>query len=547
MDEDEDSFLYGDAIQPPPPIPQKAPVIEVKPIHVEEQSNGIIAHLEAEAEAERREEGDDAEAEMDAEGEEDGEEESDDDVEFIMEPVAKSMDFRNRPPGQRPTQNRVLSGGPAAPAPAPVTNLTTEYTPRERGTLDAPKRQTSQAASSVPDDSKSVSGTSAIARQHSQEESQHEDDGPDPSTLPPATAPPSHPAINPAVPGILEGRSIFDVDVSNLAEKPWRRPGSDLSDWFNYGFDEISWEAYCYRRRDMGEMATVLKANVINFAGMPEEQLVALPPEVRTMVMTGATAMMSAGAAQNPGMMNPAVGMNPMMDMSGMGGMGMGPMGMGMNGDMGMAMQGGTMMQEGPVQGPNAGGSGASITPEQGAPGQMGQMGMQEGFAPNTPGMMGMNAGGEFGMQETGGMVPQQMYPGMEGSGTPVAPVRGATPGQFRGRGMVAGVGLRGRGANFPGRGRGRGAMYDGMPPLPVRPASPLPPGVPTGPRNPGNRYKDRDNNGPAVDGLDYGGGKDSGGGTPSEADEKSSSRKRRASPDRDRDEDRSSRSSKRR
>lgn len=42
-------------------------------------------------------------------------------------------------------------------------------------------------------------------------------------------------------------------------------------------------------------------------------------------------------------------------------------------------------------------------------------------------------------------------------------------------------------------------------PTIPVRPASPLPPGVPTGPRNQ-NRYKDRDGNAPAVDGLDYGG-----------------------------------------
>lgn len=48
-----------------------------------------------------------------------------------------------------------------------------------------------------------------------------------------------------------------------MAEKPWRRPGSDISDWFNYGFDEISWEAYCYRRRDLGELANVLKTNVL--------------------------------------------------------------------------------------------------------------------------------------------------------------------------------------------------------------------------------------------------------------------------------------------
>jgi hypothetical protein len=41
------------------------------------------------------------------------------------------------------------------------------------------------------------------------------------------------------------------------------RPGADLSDWFNYGFDEISWEAYCKRREIMGDMADKLKINVL--------------------------------------------------------------------------------------------------------------------------------------------------------------------------------------------------------------------------------------------------------------------------------------------
>ena len=51
--------------------------------------------------------------------------------------------------------------------------------------------------------------------------------------------------------------------MAALAEKAWRRPGSDLSDWFNYGFDELSWEAYCYRRRELGDLAAVLKTNVV--------------------------------------------------------------------------------------------------------------------------------------------------------------------------------------------------------------------------------------------------------------------------------------------
>jgi pre-mRNA 3'-end-processing factor FIP1 len=90
-----------------------------------------------------------------------------------------------------------------------------------------------------------------------------QDDGVDTSTLPPVQALPSHPVIDPSATGAFDGRSILEYDLTAIADKPWRRPGSDISDWFNYGFDELSWEAYCYRRRDLGEMANVLKTNVI--------------------------------------------------------------------------------------------------------------------------------------------------------------------------------------------------------------------------------------------------------------------------------------------
>lgn len=143
----------------------------------------------------------------------------------------------------------------------------------------------------------------------------------------------------------------------------------------------------------------------------------------------------------------------------------------------------------------------------------------------------------------------QGMYPGMDGpqgpTPVPVGVNRGGqgtpNPNVYnRGRGMGQGMGLRGRGS-YTGRGRGNishsffwSICTDhppdglGMPAPPVRPASPLPPNVPTGPRNQ-NKYKDRDNNGPAVDGLDYGGGaggQDRGGSTPvGDYEERSSSR----------------------
>ncbi|XP_051730611.1 pre-mRNA 3'-end-processing factor FIP1 isoform X1 [Ctenopharyngodon idella] len=43
--------------------------------------------------------------------------------------------------------------------------------------------------------------------------------------------------------------SVLQVDVESFEEKPWRKPGADLSDYFNYGFNEDTWKAYCDKQR----------------------------------------------------------------------------------------------------------------------------------------------------------------------------------------------------------------------------------------------------------------------------------------------------------
>jgi pre-mRNA 3'-end-processing factor FIP1 len=50
------------------------------------------------------------------------------------------------------------------------------------------------------------------------------------------------------------GRSLFELDLEALERKDWRLPGSDISDWFNYGFDEFTWVEYVRRRREMEGM-----------------------------------------------------------------------------------------------------------------------------------------------------------------------------------------------------------------------------------------------------------------------------------------------------
>ncbi|KAJ7070664.1 Fip1-domain-containing protein [Mycena amicta] len=361
------------------------------------------------------------------------------DVEIIMEPQSRSLDFRQANARVNALRTSTSSASiPKTPTLGSSSSETTEYTPIQRGASIASIPSTPAAATvaqPTPQPAAPVPSTPVLTAPTPQPVAPPQAvpsdavatlaDGVDPATLPVVPAPPSHPAIDPTAMGTMDGRAIIDVDLSAMTDKAWRRPGSDISDWFNYGFDELSWEAYCYRRRDLGELANVLKTNVLNFSGLTEDQLTALPPDARTMVMTGTQAMM-----------NGAPGMLGMMDMM--------PMGMPINGEMAiMAMQDG----------------GGGATPDQGA--------MQDAFVGN-PSMMGM------GMEDAA-----PTGPGM---------ARGAAP--YRGT-----RGLRGA-RGFVGRGRGRGG-YD-APPVPVRPTSPLPPNVPTGPRNQ-NKYKDKDRDGAAA------------------------------------------------
>ncbi|XP_057959226.1 FIP1[III]-like protein [Malania oleifera] len=57
-----------------------------------------------------------------------------------------------------------------------------------------------------------------------------------------------------AVPGLAQSgygfslpwyRTILDVDINSFEQKPWRNPGVDITDFFNFGFDEESWKSYC--------------------------------------------------------------------------------------------------------------------------------------------------------------------------------------------------------------------------------------------------------------------------------------------------------------
>ncbi|XP_078236819.1 uncharacterized protein LOC110074299 isoform X1 [Pogona vitticeps] len=63
--------------------------------------------------------------------------------------------------------------------------------------------------------------------------------------------------------GNINGLPVIEVDLESFEDKPWRKPGgaseflviihsflgADLSDYFNYGFNEETWKAYCEKQR----------------------------------------------------------------------------------------------------------------------------------------------------------------------------------------------------------------------------------------------------------------------------------------------------------
>ncbi|KAM4695992.1 uncharacterized protein WCC33_014712 [Rhinophrynus dorsalis] len=54
-----------------------------------------------------------------------------------------------------------------------------------------------------------------------------------------------------SAPGCINGIPVLEVDLDSFDEKPWRKPGADLSDYFNYGFNEATWKVYCEKQRQL--------------------------------------------------------------------------------------------------------------------------------------------------------------------------------------------------------------------------------------------------------------------------------------------------------
>uniref|UniRef100_A0A5K3FPW7 Pre-mRNA 3'-end-processing factor FIP1 n=1 Tax=Mesocestoides corti TaxID=53468 RepID=A0A5K3FPW7_MESCO len=71
-------------------------------------------------------------------------------------------------------------------------------------------------------------------------------------------------------PGSIQGVPTIEFSISSLGEeeKPWKRPGADITDYFNYGFTEDTWIQYCEKQKILRQeyANTALKPVVVGAA-----------------------------------------------------------------------------------------------------------------------------------------------------------------------------------------------------------------------------------------------------------------------------------------
>ncbi|CAM6088485.1 unnamed protein product [Calypogeia fissa] len=90
-------------------------------------------------------------------------------------------------------------------------------------------------------------------------------------------------------------KTVFDVDLDSLEEKPWRRPGVDITDYFNFSFTESSWKQYCRQLAQLRLEATMQSKIRVYESGRSEQEYDPdLPPE-----LAAATGMQEASADTN--------------------------------------------------------------------------------------------------------------------------------------------------------------------------------------------------------------------------------------------------------
>ncbi|XP_038993839.1 FIP1[V]-like protein isoform X1 [Hibiscus syriacus] len=99
-------------------------------------------------------------------------------------------------------------------------------------------------------------------------------------------------------------KTIFEVDIDSFEEKPWKYPGVDLSDFFNFGLNEDSWKDYC-KQLEQRRLETTMQSKIrVYESGRTEQDYDPdLPPELAAatgqVVPAGASNIVNSNGGQN--------------------------------------------------------------------------------------------------------------------------------------------------------------------------------------------------------------------------------------------------------
>jgi hypothetical protein len=85
--------------------------------------------------------------------------------------------------------------------------------------------------------------------------------------------------------GTINDVPTYDFDLQSIKDedKPWRKPGADITDYFNYGFTEESWIGYCTKQKRLrSEIMTnkILINPVGHYIGQPMPQMGLNQPQI---------------------------------------------------------------------------------------------------------------------------------------------------------------------------------------------------------------------------------------------------------------------------
>ncbi|KAK7329561.1 hypothetical protein VNO77_23731 [Canavalia gladiata] len=66
---------------------------------------------------------------------------------------------------------------------------------------------------------------------------------------------------------------IFDVKIDTLMDKPWKVPGADITDYFNFGFNESTWKLYCATLEQLWQTSLQTGISVDDSAKLNQEAM----------------------------------------------------------------------------------------------------------------------------------------------------------------------------------------------------------------------------------------------------------------------------------